>query len=83
MFDGCTSLTNINFGNNFNTTNVSNMSYLFRNCKSLTSLDIRNLDFNDSVDCLGIFVNVSKTIPIYVNESGYNKLSKSMNLIKV
>lgn len=83
MFDGCTSLISINFGNTFNTSNVTNMYYLFRNCVSLTSLDIRYFTFNDSVDCLGIFVNVSKTIPIYVNESGYNKLSKSMNLIKV
>ena len=70
MFDGCTSLTSINFFNintssindmgclffgcnitfidisGFDTSKVTNMSYMFTNCKSLISLDLSN--FNTS-----------------------------------
>ena len=34
MFDGCSSLTNINLSN-FNTNNVTNMSWMFNGCSSL------------------------------------------------
>ena len=44
MFRKDTSLTNINFGENFNTSNVTHMSYMFADCKSLTSLDLSNFD---------------------------------------
>lgn len=39
-------LTNINFGNNFDTSNVKNMLFMFRGCKYLISLDVTK--FNTS-----------------------------------
>ena len=39
-------LISINFNNNFNTSNVTNMGSMFRDCSSLTSLDLSN--FNTS-----------------------------------
>ena len=42
MFHG-TSVTSINF-NNFDTSNVTKMNYMFYNCASLTSLDLSNWD---------------------------------------
>lgn len=40
MFDGCNSLTSITFGSGFTTTNVANMSGMFRDCQALKSLDL-------------------------------------------
>ena len=37
-------LISINFNNNFNTSNVTNISYMFYKCESLTSLDISNFN---------------------------------------
>ena len=47
MFHGCSSLTNINLSN-FNTQNVTNMSWMFYGCSSLTK---KNVITNDN----GIF----------------------------
>ena len=38
MFDGCSSLKELNL-NNFNTNNVTNMSWMFRGCSSLKELN--------------------------------------------
>lgn len=43
MFIGCEAISNLVLSG-FNTSNVTNMSYMFRNCKSLTSLDLRGFD---------------------------------------
>ena len=37
-------LISINFNNNFNTSNVTNMGSMFRDCSSLTSLDLSNFN---------------------------------------
>ena len=42
MFSGCNSLTNIDLSN-FNTQNVTNMSYMFYKCSSLTNINLSNL----------------------------------------
>ena len=43
MFDGCNSLTNINLSN-FNTQNVTNMSFMFFDCYSLNKENIITKD---------------------------------------
>ena len=53
MFLSDTSLTDINFGDNFNTSNVTNMNGMFNNCSSLTSLDLSSFD-TSSVQTFGI-----------------------------
>ena len=47
MFDGCSSLETINFGNNFDTSSVTDMEAMFRSCGSLKSLDLSK--FNTTV----------------------------------
>ena len=37
-------LTSINLGNNFNTAKVTNMSFMFDNCHSLTEIDLRHFN---------------------------------------
>ncbi len=46
MFDYSAGLTNIDFGNQFNTSKVTNMQDMFRKCSGLTSLNLSN--FNTS-----------------------------------
>ena len=53
MFGWFVNLKEINFGRNFDTSNVTNMSYMFYNCRSLTKLDLSS--FNTSK-----LVNMSK-----------------------
>ena len=43
MFEGCSSLTNIEFLN-INTSNVQDISYLFHSCEAIIQLNF--LDFN-------------------------------------
>ena len=44
MFYNCSSLENVEFGNNFNTPSLINMEYMFSSCKSLKSLDLTKFD---------------------------------------
>ena len=44
MFRKDTSLTNINFGENFNTANVTNMDFMFYGCNSLIGIDLSSFD---------------------------------------
>ena len=46
MFDGCSSLKELNL-NNFNTNNVTNMSYMFDGCSSLKELNLNNFNNNN------------------------------------
>ena len=47
LFKGCTSLTTIILGDNFDTSNVAEMKGLFTECESLTSIEFGN-NFNTS-----------------------------------
>ena len=42
MFEECTSLESINFGNNFESQNVLDMSRMFKGCNNLANLDLSN-----------------------------------------
>ena len=44
---------------NFNTTNVKYMSYMFYNCSSLTNLDVNNFNTNNVIDMSDMFSNCS------------------------
>ena len=47
MFSGNTLLTSINFGDNFNTSNVNNMRAMFNDCNSLKKLDLSGFNTSD------------------------------------
>ena len=46
MFDGCSSLKQLNLSN-FNTDNVNNMNNMFRGCSSLKELNLSNFNTNN------------------------------------
>jgi len=50
MFDNCTSLTSITFGDDVNTSAVTNMRSMFGVCPSLKSLDLSGFDTSNVTD---------------------------------
>ena len=50
-----TNLISINFNNNFNTSNVTNMTSMFYQCKFLTSLDLSNFNTANVTDMTQMF----------------------------
>ena len=54
MFKGRT-LTSIDFGDNFNTSNVTDMGLMFAGCRFLTSLDLSNFNTSNVMDMGGMF----------------------------
>ncbi len=54
-FAGFTELTKIEGISNLNTSNVTDMSYMFSDCKNLTTLDMRNFDTSKVTDMHNMF----------------------------
>ena len=63
MFDRCTSLKELNL-NNFNTNNVTNMSYMFYGCSSLKELNFDNFNTQNVTYMYGIFSGCSNELII-------------------
>ena len=55
MFRGLSTITSINFNNAFNTSNVTNMSYMFSGCEALTALDVSNFDTSNVTKMSSMF----------------------------
>ena len=54
MFCGCSSLKELNL-NNFNTNNVTDMSYMFCGCSSCKELNLNNFNTNNVTNMLYMF----------------------------
>ena len=61
MFYGCSSLKELNL-NNFNTNNVTDMSYMFYGCSSLKELNLNNFITNNVTDVSYMFVGCSNDL---------------------
>ncbi|MBQ9013564.1 MAG: BspA family leucine-rich repeat surface protein [Bacilli bacterium] len=72
MFTACSSLESLDLSS-FETNQLTTALRMFMNCNKLTSLDIRNMDFdNKTIDTTYMFQSVPSGVNIYVlNE--YNK----------
>ena len=60
MFENDKVLTNIVFGDNFNTSNATNMTAMFRECNNLTELDLRMFDTSNVRNMGSMFLNCTK-----------------------
>ena len=60
MFENDKVLTNIVFGDNFNTSNATNMTAMFRECNNLTELDLRMFDTSNVRNMGNMFLNCTK-----------------------
>ena len=59
MFSELSDLTSITFGENFDTSNVHNMTNMFENCQTLTSLDLSNFNTSSVRNMSGMFEDCS------------------------
>jgi len=79
MFNDLSSLTSIKF-NNFNTSNVALMGYMFWGCSELTSLDLSGFDTSNVRDMEDMFAHCSELTTIYVSDTWEAKAGLSMFL---
>lgn len=65
----------------FNTANVTNMNYMFRNCSGLIELGVSGFKTDNVTNVGAMFMNCSKLITIYV-DSGWStaKVTGSTNM---
>lgn len=69
IFDGCTSLTNVII-ESFALTEVgSTAKYVFRNCRSLSSLDLSNVDLSMVTNATGMFQGCTNLKEILVSRN--------------
>ena len=84
LFNGCTSLESVNLSS-FDTSLVTDMAIMFKNCKKLNSLDLSGFTFMQDyiwVGCSDMFDMTgseckNKPINIYVTEEGKNYLERN------
>ena len=67
MFGDFASLKTIDFNGNFNTSNVTNMSYMFTKNSSLVSLDLNSFNTVNVSTMGGMFENCSLLQNLYIN----------------
>ena len=70
IFYNLKNLIQINFNNNFNTSKVIDMSKMFYNCSSLTSLDLSSFNTSKVTNMSQVFYNCSSLISL--NLSSFN-----------
>ena len=63
MFRECYALNELNLSN-FNTDNVTDMSYMFLRCYALNELDISNFNFDNVTNKIDMFTNCPDNIKI-------------------
>ena len=68
-FNNCTSLTTINGIENLNTENVTDMRYMFRNCSSLSTLDLSGFNTAKVMLMEYMFYGCSKLTAIYASSN--------------
>ena len=61
MFDGCSSLKELNLIN-FNTNNVTDMNYMFYGCSSLKELNLNNFNTINVTDMRRMFFGCSEEL---------------------
>ena len=81
MFENDKALTNIVFGDNFNTSNATNMTAMFRGCNNLTELDLRMFDTSNVKSMYNMFaesgiknVNLSSFVTHNLDGGGMQRM---------
>ena len=74
MFGDFASLKTIDFNGNFNTSNVTNMSYMFTKNSSLVSLDLNSFNTVNVSTMGGMFENCSLLQNLYINNFNTSRL---------
>ena len=72
VFDGCSSLEEINLSN-FNTNKVIEMKYMFSDCSSLKELNLTNFNTHKVSNMRGMFKNCSSLKKLNIDNFISNK----------
>lgn len=73
LFQQCSNLTSFILGNNFDTSNVTNMSSMFNSCTSLVSLDVSNFDTSNVTDMSYMFSS-NKFVTLNISNFDFSKV---------
>jgi len=73
-------LTQINFNNNFNTSNVTIMSSMFSYCSSLTTLDLSNFNTSKVTDMNSMFYDCSSLSSLNLNNFNTSQVTNMSSM---
>ena len=79
MFDH-PAITNIDFGDHFNTTNVTNMASMFAGCNSLTSLDLSNFNTTNVTNMAYMFYKCFNLTSLDLSSFNTENVEKMSNM---
>ncbi len=82
MFVSKAKLTSIEF-DNFNTNNVTSMSYMFYDCSSLTSLDVSKFDTSKVTDMSAMFYNCESLTSLNLSNFNTSKVTDMSAMFNV
>ena len=74
MFWGCSSLKELHL-NNFNTNNVTDMSYMFNGCSSLKELNLNNFNTDNVTNMRWMFSKCSDVLKLKL-KSKFNEFKE-------
>ena len=80
MFENDKVLTNIVFGDNFNTSNATNMTAMFRGCSSLKELDVSGFDTSKTVNMGNMFSGCSSLESLDVSHFNTSNVKGMQNM---
>ena len=75
LFYNLQNIESINFNNNFDTSNVNDMSRMFQNCKSLKSLNLNNFDTSNVITMANMFDNCSNLQTLDISNFKTNQVT--------
>ena len=75
IFSNFKNLVQINFNNNFNTSNVTNMNQMFYGCSSLTSLDLSNFNASNVTNMRYMFNTCSSLTNLDLSNFNTSKVT--------
>lgn len=83
LFYNFTGVQTINFNNNFDTSNVINMSYMFTNCRDLSTLDLTTFDTSNVTNMANMFVSGDITKPMKIESISFGENFKTNNVVNM
>ena len=78
LFESFKNSISIEFNDNFNTSKVTNMTWLFGNCSSLTSLDLSNFNTSNVTDMYRLFSSCSSLATLDLNNFNTSNVTDMM-----
>ncbi len=82
MFDGCSSLTNLDVSG-FDTSNVADMDYMFSGCSSLASLDVSGFDTSNVTHMGGMFDGCSSLTNLDVSKFDTSNVTYMCGMFRI